>query len=133
LSLRVFILIWLITGVLVWFGGRAGSWHIGASGVIYGIGTFLFFSGVIRNYIPLMAISLIVVFLYGSLFWGMIPVKWDLPYSWEAHLYGSITGLILALIYRDKGPQRPEPDWAEDEEEDENEDDENAYWKTNIS
>jgi len=133
LSLKVFVLIWIVTGILVWFGGRAGTWHIGASGVIYGMGTFLFFSGVLRNYIPLMAISLVVVFLYGSLFWGMIPVKWDLPYSWEAHLYGSITGFVLALIYRKQGPQKPVPEWFGEDKDEEDESEEYAYWKSNIT
>ena len=117
ISLKVFVFIYLFTGLLLWVGGRTGTWHIGASGVIYGLGSFLFFSGVIRNYIPLIALSLVVVFLYGGLFWGMIPVMWDLPYSWEAHLYGSVMGLILAILYRKDGPQKPVPFWFYEEDE----------------
>jgi len=119
ISLKVFVFIYLFTGILLWSGGRMGVWHIGASGVIYGLGSFLFFSGIIRNYVPLIALSLIVVFLYGSLFWGMIPVKWDLPYSWEAHLYGSIVGLILSVVYRKEGPQKPVPFWFYEEDDEE--------------
>ena len=125
ISLKVFILIYIFTGVWVWIGGR-DAWHIGASGVIYGLGSFLFFSGVLRNYIPLMAISLVVVFLYGSMFWGVIPIQWDLPYSWESHLYGSISGLALAVIYRKEGPQKKIPSWMEEEDDDTS--DEN-YWE----
>ena len=128
ISLKVFILIYIFTGVWVWVGGR-DAWHIGASGVIYGLGSFLFFSGVLRNYIPLMAISLVVVFLYGSMFWGVIPIKWDLPYSWESHLYGSISGLVLAIIYRKEGPQKKIPAWMEEEEEDDDDDIAEKYWE----
>ncbi len=124
ISLKVFILIYLFTGAWVWIGGR-DAWHIGASGVIYGLGSFLFFSGLLRNYIPLIAISLIVVFLYGSLAWGVIPIKWDLPYSWESHLYGGISGLVLAIIYRKEGPLKPEYVWPEEEEDD----DGNPFWE----
>ena len=124
-SYKVFIFIYLFTGTWVWFGARADSWHIGASGVIYGLGSFLFFSGLLRNYIPLMAISLVVVFLYGGLFWGVIPITWDLPYSWEAHLYGSISGLVLAVIYRREGPLRPVHVWPDEDEYD----DDNPFWE----
>ena len=124
-SYKVFIFIYLFTGAWVWFGARADSWHIGASGVIYGLGSFLFFSGLLRNYIPLMALSLVVVFLYGGLFWGVIPITWDLPYSWEAHLYGSISGLVLAIIYRREGPLKPVHVWLDDEEYN----DDNPFWE----
>ena len=128
ISLKVFIFIYLFTGAWVWFGARDGSWHIGASGVIYGLSSFLFFSGLLRNYIPLMAISLIVVFVYGSLFWGVIPVTWDLPYSWEAHLFGSISGLVLAIIYRKDGPLKPVHVWPEEDEYD----DDNPFWEDDV-
>ena len=124
ISLKVFVFIYLFTGILLWAGGRTGTWHIGASGVIYGMGAFLFLSGIIRNYIPLIALSLTVVFLYGSLFWGMFPIKWDLPYSWEAHLAGTLVGIVLAVFYRKEGPQKPVPEWFYEEEESEEE----PYW-----
>ncbi len=124
ISFKVFVFIYLFTGAWVWIGARTGSWHIGASGVIYGLGSFLFFSGLLRNYIPLIAISLIVVFLYGGLFWGVIPVTWDLPYSWEAHLFGGISGLVLAFIYRKEGPLKPVHVWHDEDELD----DDNPFW-----
>ena len=124
ISFKVFVFIYLFTGILLWAGGRTGSWHIGASGVIYGLGTFLFLSGIIRNYIPLISLSLTVVFLYGSLFWGMFPIKWDLPYSWEAHLSGTLVGIVLAVVYRNEGPQKSIPEWFYEEEESEEE----PYW-----
>jgi membrane associated rhomboid family serine protease len=118
-AFRVFFLTWVVTGILVWFGGRS-SYHIGASGLIYGFASFLFFSGIIRNSINLMAISLLVVFMYGGLVWGILP--YDYKISWESHMFGALTGLCLAIIYRQYGPPPPAeiPDENNDSEEDEN-------------
>jgi membrane associated rhomboid family serine protease len=103
-AFKVFFFTWIISGILVWIGGRP-AYHIGASGLIYGFASFLFFSGIIRNSINLLAISLLVVFLYGSLVWGILP--FDYKISWESHLFGSLTGLFLALAYRHYGPPPP--------------------------
>jgi membrane associated rhomboid family serine protease len=92
--------------------------------------SFLFFSGVIRKNVKLMAISLLVVFLYGSMVWGLLPIQ---PHvSWESHLMGAMAGLVLAFYYRDRGPKRKIYSWEfEDDEEDEDED-KNAYWNINY-
>lgn len=109
---------WLLTGLFVWIAGRE-AWHIGASGLVYSLASFLFFSGIIRKYFRLMALSLLVVFLYGSMVWGMFPLI-DIHISWESHMLGAGAGLILAILYRKKGPQKKMPDWYyEDEYEDE--------------
>jgi len=97
IAYRVFFLNWLISGVLLWLGGRE-SIHIGASGIIYGLAFFLFFSGVFRRDKQLSALSLIVVFLYGSMIWGMLPQNTNI--SWEGHLYGALSGLSLAWYYQ---------------------------------
>jgi membrane associated rhomboid family serine protease len=94
---RVFFLNWLISGVLLWLGGR-GSIHIGASGLVYGLAFFLAFSGFFRKDRALGVISLIVVFLYGSMIWGMIPQGGNI--SWEGHVFGAISGISLAWSYR---------------------------------
>ncbi len=101
IALRVFSLIWLMSGLWIWFGARE-AYHIGASGIIYGLGAFLFFSGIFRKNIHLTAISLLVIFLYGSMVWGIFPYKTGV--SWESHLYGALAGLILASYYRKQGP-----------------------------
>ena len=75
------------------------------SGVIYALSGFLFVSGVLRKYRPLQGISLFVAFVYGSLIWGIFPMEAHI--SWEGHLSGLIVGVILALIYRRRGPQAP--------------------------
>ena len=117
LGYGVFPILWILSGVFNWILGR-DSWHIGASGLIYSLAFFLFFSGILRWYIPLMAVSMVVVFLYGSMVWNMFPIAEivDPSISWEGHLSGATGGLICALIFRKQGPQKPE---AEEEEEEE--------------
>ena len=97
------------------FIGKPG-WHIGASGVIYGLAFFLFFSGLLRKHVPLIALSLLITFLYGGLWWNMIPHFAKASTSWEGHLSGAIAGTLCAIGFMRWGPQRPEP-FADDEEE----------------
>jgi membrane associated rhomboid family serine protease len=107
---------WLMSGLWMWVAAREGN-HIGFSGIIYALASFIFFSGVLRKYFRLMALSLIVVFLYGSMVWGVLPIQQGV--SWEGHLFGAIAGAILAYYFRNQGPQRPMYSWElEDEEED---------------
>jgi membrane associated rhomboid family serine protease len=120
LAYRIFFLIYILSGICVWLGGRE-SWHIGASGIVYGLASFLFFSGVFRRDANLLTIGIIVVFLYGSMFWGIFPFKPEI--SWESHLWGSASGLLLAFYYRHMGPVRPVPSWENEPEEDVNDDD----------
>jgi membrane associated rhomboid family serine protease len=87
----------LLGGLFVWLFGRE-SYHIGASGVIYGLASLLFFSGMFRKSYRLVAVSLLVVFLYGSMIWGVLPL--DRQVSFEAHLGGALAGLGIALYYR---------------------------------
>ena len=120
LGYLVFPGIWIGTGIITWCIGRE-SWHIGVSGLIYGMSFFLFFSGIFRKYIPLLAISLLVVFLYGSIVFNMLPVSElvDSSVSWEGHLSGGVTGLLAAVIFRNDGPQKPEEPFEEESEEEE--------------
>ncbi|MDP2889831.1 MAG: rhomboid family intramembrane serine protease [Bacteroidota bacterium] len=122
LAYRILFLIYILSGLCVWLGGRE-SWHIGASGIVYGLASFLFFSGVFRKDANLLTIGIIVIFLYGSMFWGIFPIKPGI--SWESHLWGSASGLMMAFYYRHQGPARPEASW---EDEPEDEDTEEAYW-----
>lgn len=113
-SYILFIFIYLITGLLVWIFARP-VYHIGASGIVYGFVSFLFFSGIFRRDNKSIALALIITFLYGGLVWGMLP-GWK-GISWESHLFGAFTGLIAAYLFRKIDPPAKQYDW-EDEPED---------------
>ena len=125
LASKVLILSYLFSGLILWFIGR-DSWHIGASGLIYSIAFFLFFSGIIRKYVPLIAISLVVAFIYGSMVWHIFPWQQQDPISWEGHLAGGIIGLVLSVLFRNEGPQKPIKIWEAET------DDTVEFWNENI-
>jgi len=93
---KILIIGGIITGLITWVIGRP-AYHIGISGINFMLFSFLFFSGIFSGYYRLMSVSLIVVFLYGSIIWLMLPVIKKI--SWEGHLSGFITGLFFALMY----------------------------------
>ena len=100
---EVFLWSWLMSGLWLWAIGRP-NFHIGASGLLYALASFLFFSGFIRKHTKLMAISMFVVFLYGGMVWGIFPMKKHI--SWEGHLAGALAGLILAYWFKESGPPK---------------------------
>ncbi|MDF1575762.1 MAG: rhomboid family intramembrane serine protease [Bacteroidales bacterium] len=112
IAYMIWLLIYLIGGILLWGVGRE-AYHIGASGLIYGLAAFLFLSGIIRRVRSLTAISLLVVFWYGSMVWGLLP--FDFEVSFEAHITGAVSGVLLAILYRGQGPV-PEKTMLEEEE-----------------
>ena len=100
---EVFLWSWLMSGLWLWAIGRP-SFHIGASGLLYALASFLFFSGLIRKHTKLMSISMFIDFLYGGMVWGIFPMKKHI--SWEGHLAGALAGLILAYWFKDNGPPK---------------------------
>jgi len=117
IALKILFLSYLLSGILLWVIGREAC-HIGASGLIYALAFFLFFSGIIRRHIPLMALSMLVVFIYGNMIWHLFPWQFNDPISWEGHLSGGLVGTLLSVVYRNEGPQQPEFIWGETEDED---------------
>ena len=114
---RVLLFIVLLSGLGTWLIGRS-AYHIGMSGVIYGLVSFLFFKGIRAKHFRLIALSLLVVFLYGSLVWGTLPM--DEKISWEGHLAGFVSGAILGFCFRESVAKPPKYVW---ETEDYNEED----------
>lgn len=96
-ALRAIPLIWLGSGGLAWIIGRP-TLHIGASGLIYGLLAYVFVSGIIRRDMRSVSVSLLVGFLYGSMIWGVLPIRPHL--SWELHLTGAVIGVVLAIVFR---------------------------------
>ena len=126
---RILLILIFSVGLLTWCGARGGV-HIGASGLVYGLTFFLMLSGFIRRDKKLIIISLVVVFLYGSLVWGLYP-KYAIEnnISWEGHLSGFVMGIVLAIFYKNEGPQREEYVMEDDDDDDENDDEGGKpYW-----
>jgi len=117
-SYKVFIMVYLLTGIFVWLFARP-VFHIGASGLVYAYVSFLFFSGIFRRDNKSIGAALIVTFLYGGIVWGILPGQEGI--SWESHLFGGIAGVIIAFILRNFDP--PERYEWEDEPDDFNVDD----------
>ena len=116
---------WVMTGVWVWLGARGGSAHIGASGLIYAFAAFLFFSGLFRRDVRSLTISLIVGFLYGGMVWGVLPTQEYV--SWESHLFGAVSGVVMAWFFRNVEVAKKKKYFWEDEP-DEDPRDERAIW-----
>ena len=112
IALKIFLYGSLIAGILTWIIARK-SYHIGASGIIYLLFSFIFFSGIIRKNFRLIAVSLMVIFLYGSMVWYLLPVKENI--SWEGHVSGFVVGLFFAYYYRNYGPIKYKYDWEKDD------------------
>ena len=102
IATKSFLFIYFFTGIMMWFFARE-SYHIGMSGVIYGLTSFLVLSGFLRKNMKVAAISLAVIFYYGSMVWGIFPSK--VGVSWEAHAIGLLSGVLIAIYYRKSGPQ----------------------------
>ncbi|MEM6396678.1 MAG: rhomboid family intramembrane serine protease [Bacteroidota bacterium] len=99
--------LWVGTGVLTWliadleliFSGSRGV-HIGASGVVFALAAYLSVSGFVRKNFRILALSLVVIFYYGSMFAGVLPGREGI--SWESHLAGAIIGIIAAFFFKNQ-------------------------------
>ena len=101
---KVFIISWLATYFMVWLIGRP-AYHIGISGLVYALTSFHVFAGIFSGKRGMLAVSLLVIFLYGSAIWGMLP-DFAFDKSWEAHASGYFIGFILALGEIKKDPDQ---------------------------
>ncbi len=128
---RVLFFSWVITGLSVWSFGRS-SFHIGISGVIYSQLFFLFFSGVFRQDSRLLTVALLVVFIYGSMIWGLFPYNWKISY--ESHLSGAVVGFLLSRYYRKENAtfMKNKTQWEIEEELGIESDDLDGIWNQNI-
>lgn len=111
-TLRVLPAVYLGPGIVVWLAGR-GAAHLGASGLVYGLVSYVFVAGLLRRDRRAIAASLLVVFVYGSLAWGVLPVQPRM--SWETHLSAAVIGGLLALAFRRLDiPPRKRYEWEDE-------------------
>lgn len=114
-ALKAFVLIYLLTGVAVWLFAKS-AFHIGASGVVYGLVSFVFWTGIFRRNIKSIVLALIVTVLYSGYFAGIVPNQPGI--SWESHLFGAIVGIFVAYLFRRQIEQEQAIDeYSSDEEE----------------
>jgi membrane associated rhomboid family serine protease len=91
----IFLIGLLGSGLITWVIGREAN-HIGASGFIFMLMSFIFFKGIITGYYRFVAVSLIIMFLYGGMLWYLFPIEPHI--SWEGHVGGFSTGFLLAVF-----------------------------------
>lgn len=105
-----FALIYLGSGLGVWLFAR-GVYHIGISGVNYGLMFFIFVAGILRRDLRSIALSMMVFFLYGGMIWGIFPN--DPRISFESHFFGALMGVVSAFLLRgwDQKPPEKKYDW----------------------
>ena len=96
LASRVFLYAYFFTNLLVWVFGRSYI-HIGASGLVYGLASFLFFFGIFKRNFKSVVISLAVLLVYGGMAYGIVP--YNSRVSWESHLMGAVVGFVSAFLF----------------------------------
>lgn len=125
IATKIFFLGWLVSAFVIWLlppidiftGAYNHVCIIGASGIVYVLAFFLFFSGVFRWNMKLLTVSLVVALYYGSLIWGVMPEELfsNLPepsrISWQSHLSGAVVGIILAFVFRKTGEKNKKFIW----------------------
>lgn len=126
-AVPIFLFIYFTSGLWGWFLAKSG-YHIGASGLVYGMFFFLITSAIIKREKRTISFSLLITFLYGAIVWGFFPVFFPgKNISWEIHTTGAIAGIVAAFYFKQDGPQKEIP---QDDENEDDEDDENPYWKS---
>lgn len=105
-------LIYILTGCAVWLFAKS-AYHIGASGVVYGLVSFVFWNGIFRRNIKSIVLALAVTVLYSGYFLGIVPGKEGV--SWESHLFGALTGILVSFVFKgvieEDEKEKPDP-WA---------------------
>lgn len=109
IAFAAIVIIWLLTGALVWIFAKP-AFHIGASGVVYGMVSFIFWAGIFNRDRQSIVLSLIILFVYSGMFYGVLPNQPGV--SWESHLLGGMVGILTAYILR--MPREEEDPWDDE-------------------
>lgn len=100
IALKSVLWLYVLSGLGIWIFGQPNSFHIGASGVIYGMVSLVFWNGIFRRNVKSIILALIILMMYSGLFEGIVPGKVGI--SWEGHLSGAVAGIILAWFFRNQ-------------------------------
>jgi len=106
-SVGIMLFLILLSGAGTWIIGRGESIHIGASGLIYGIIGYLLFYGIFKRSIGSILISVVIFIFYGGAIWGVFPSGTFI--SWEMHLCGFLSGILIAKISITRQKENPDP------------------------
>src|SRR6266480_3814570 len=108
-AFRVLPAVYVGPGIAVWLFARDGN-HVGASGLVYGMVSYVFVAGLIRRDRRAIAASLLVAFMYGASVWGVLPIRNGM--SWETHLAAALIGALMAIALRHADmPPRTQYSW----------------------
>ncbi|MEO6130711.1 MAG: rhomboid family intramembrane serine protease [Saprospiraceae bacterium] len=120
IAYKSFVLMYLMSGLGVWIFAAPYTYHIGASGIVYGMVSLVFWTGIFRRNIKSIVLALIILVLYAGYFGGIVPGQKGI--SWESHLLGAIAGIFLAWMYKlhVEEDEVPPPKEEEEEEEEKN-------------
>lgn len=116
-ALSSFLILYLVTGLMVWIFARGNTYHIGASGVVYGLVSFVFWMGIFRRSVKAIILALIVTMLYSGMFLGVLPNQEGI--SWESHLLGGLVGIFAAYWFKDdleSDDEKPSYSWENEPE-----------------
>ena len=96
---EISIIIILVSGTALWLFGRS-SYHVGASGLIFGYFGYLVLRAWYDRSLKSFIIAFVTVFLYGGIIWGLMPTFSRI--SWEGHLFGLLAGILAARLEKTK-------------------------------
>lgn len=85
----------LVSGLGIWLTAPANTVHLGASGLIFGYFGFLLLRGYFERSLSSILWSILVLFLYGGMIWGVLPQQ--VGVSWQSHLFGFLGGGLAAF------------------------------------
>lgn len=90
---QVTVVVGAVSGFGIWVFGAGNSVHIGASGLVFGYLTYLVARGIVARNVWWILGGLVVLGLYGGLFWGLLPSP---RVSWLGHVFGAAGGVLAA-------------------------------------
>ncbi len=119
-ALRAYVIIYFLSGILVWLFARSGVFHIGLSYVVYGLVAFVFWTGVFRRSIRSIVLALLVTTFYSGMISGILPTTEVLQknISWESHLIGGFVGIFVAYFFKEEmeEDEKEEHHYADEEQ-----------------